>query len=808
MGVGSEDGIWTSYSKLYENNEDTLFLKNTKTDFVYIFPNGYNEKITRKGDKFFFLKSSSLYVLNPKSGTQQEYSNVYRYELSENEKYLIYLSDNLLTIELINTEKKIKLAQVKEYKLSPNQNHVAVIDDHNGKTVLKLVSLIDLTIKEVRIENPELDYQQLTWNETSSTLGYYIYDKEHKSYNIGCLKMNTLKEYKLQPNLTDSISGKPIMKTSLYISDKGDKIFFDVMNKDRNKEEKENVKIWKSTDKEVPPVTDINYKVWNVWLPLENNVYEIEKGQLRVCAIIDNQEKAVLLDNKRYLPSYEYRDRYSDVYLMDLNTGEKEKIIEKQLRINGHLITALRGNYIAYFKDNHWWSYDVKNKKHHCLTKNIATVFNKWESDRLDNHRAFGFGGWTTTGALLVYDKFDIWLIDVQGKRFEKLTNGNKRGVTHRVNKYIKASLKDDFYGFTDDEYELKKGLLIRTLNNDKLSEGFGVWSQKNGFKELVHGDYKLQSIRKIGADIYQYTAKRFDMPLQIVAVEADGRQKIISKSNEHQQRFYWGKSELINYQSPQGKNLKGALFYPADYDPLKKYPMIVSIYEIRSHSLHEYVAPSLTTNSGFNIANFTQEGYFVLLPDIAYELNSPGRSALDCVNAALDKALEIGSIDEYKLGLMGHSFGGFETSYIVSQTNRFKAAISSAGVNDLLSFYLDIDSSNLSNMERFESEQFRNQIPFTELEFQKESPIMNVEAINTPLLIWTGLDDKLVPPSYSIKLYAALWRLQKQCTLLLYPNEQHVILNQENQIDITQKTLSWFDYYLKGSKENKWIIE
>src|SRR5690606_21568923 len=155
-------------------------------------------------------------------------------------------------------------------------------------------------------------------------------------------------------------------------------------------------------------------------------------------------------------------------------------------------------------------------------------------------------------------------------------------------------------------------------------------------------------------------------------------------------------------------------------------------------------------------------EGYFVLMPDIAYKLNSPGKSALDCVNAAIDKAFEFGSIDENKLGLMGHSFGGFETSYIVSHTNRFKAAISSAGVNDLLSCYLDIDSLNLSNMERFESEQFRNQIPFTDLEFQKESPIMSLETINTPLLIWTGLEDKLVPPNYSIKLSMGLWRLKK----------------------------------------------
>src|SRR5690606_34732628 len=232
-------------------------------------------------------------------------------------------------------------------------------------------------------------------------------------------------------------------------------------------------------------------------------------------------------------------------------------------------------------------------------------------------------------------------------------------------------------------------GLLIHTLNNEKLSEGFGVWNLKTGFTEITHNDFKIQYIKRISGNSFLYLSKRFDEPLQIVNVKTDGKQNIIVKSNEHQKQFYWGKSELIYYQSPEGKRLKGALFYPANYNDEVNYPMIVSIYENKSNALHDYVAPSLTSYTGINLTNFTQEGYFVLYPDIAYELNSPGKSALDCVNAAIDKALEIGSIDENKLGLMGHSFGGFEASYIVSQTNRFKAAIASAGVNDLLSFYL-----------------------------------------------------------------------------------------------------------------------
>src|SRR5690606_12900419 len=238
-----------------------------------------------------------------------------------------------------------------------------------------------------------------------------------------------------------------------------------------------------------------------------------------------------------------------------------------------------------------------------------------------------------------------------------------------------------------------------------------------------------------------------------------------------------------------------------------KKYPMIVSIYEKRSDALHNYTMPSETNYGGLNIANYTAEGYFVLMPDIAYKLNSPGKSALTCVLSSIEKAQASASIDQNKIGLIGHSFGGFETTYIISQTDRFKTAIAGAGVTDLLSFYLDIDSANLSNMERFESEQFRIQIPFTELAFSNESPIMNVKTIHTPVMLFIGDKDQMVRPSYNIKLFAALWRLKKESVLLIYPNEGHTILNEDYLKDLTLKTKDWFDYHLKDGLKTKWMV-
>src|SRR5690606_1048360 len=160
-------------------------------------------------------------------------------------------------------------------------------------------------------------------------------------------------------------------------------------------------------------------------------------------SIINHHNHAILLDNNIYLPLYEYNSLYSDVYLTDLNSGETEKILEHQLRADGSIVTESNGDYIAYFKNNHWWSYHIKTKSHRCLTEKISSAFNKYNSDRLDSQHAFGFGGWTSTGEMLVYDEYDIWLLSAEGSKIEKLTHGRENKVIHRLYTYVKSYIKD-----------------------------------------------------------------------------------------------------------------------------------------------------------------------------------------------------------------------------------------------------------------------------------------------------------------------------------------------------------------------------
>lgn len=308
----------------------------------------------------------------------------------------------------------------------------------------------------------------------------------------------------------------------------------------------------------------------------------------------------------------------------------------------------------------------------------------------------------------------------------------------------------------------------------------------------------------------YAYVEQTFENPPAILFRDPVKKEpELLFASNTQHKKYLWGRSELVQYKAPDGTPLKAALFYPAGYDKDKKYPMIVEVYEINSKYLHQYVNPSQRDPMGFNIANYTHDGYFVLLPDIAYTPDETGISASECVNAAVLAAGKQGMIDMEKIGLFGHSFGGYEASFIITHSSLFAAAVSGAGVNDPVGFSFSIGKDYVKpEIWRFESQQWRMRTPFFENKdaYLRNSALYNADKIKAHLLIWCGEDDPTIPKEESIILYNALRRLGKKHRMLIYPGESHFMTEPENQADLTLRTKQWFNHYLKGSKPEKWI--
>ncbi len=192
----------------------------------------------------------------------------------------------------------------------------------------------------------------------------------------------------------------------------------------------------------------------------------------------------------------------------------------------------------------------------------------------------------------------------------------------------------------------------------------------------------------------------------------------------------------LLDYTSDKGDKLQAALFLPANYEPGKKYPTIVYIYEKLSQSLNAYTIPSAR---GFNKSVYTSRGYAVLMPDIVYKVNDPGLSAVWCVLPALKAAIDTGVIDPERVGLHGHSWGGYETSFLITQTDAFRAAVAGAPLTNLISMYSSIYwNTGSANQPIFESSQGRFQGGYWEnIEaYTRNSPVYHAQKVKTPLLL------------------------------------------------------------------------
>ena len=361
-------------------------------------------------------------------------------------------------------------------------------------------------------------------------------------------------------------------------------------------------------------------------------------------------------------------------------SGERTKVKER-LSEDRYVQASPSGRYLLYLQDDHYWTVDTATRAIVNITKSVQTTFVDRESDvTIKQKPAFGVAGWTKNDeSVILYDKFDLWRIAPNGARATRLTDGAAEQIRHR---YVRLN--------PDEEW----------IDADKPAyiSLFGIWSKKSGYarlrlnapgaERLVWLDKGVQRLVKAkDADVYTYTVEAFDDSPDAFVGGADLKEaKQITKTNPFQSNYAWGRAEPVEFKSARGERLQGSLFYPAGYEAGKKYPMVVYLYEKLSDGLHRYSAPS--ERDYYNPAAFTQNGYFLFQPDIVFQPREPGRSVIDCVEPAVKKVVEMGLVDARKVGVVGHSWGGFDASFLATHSDVFAAAVAGAPITNLVSNY------------------------------------------------------------------------------------------------------------------------
>ena len=333
----------------------------------------------------------------------------------------------------------------------------------------------------------------------------------------------------------------------------------------------------------------------------------------------------------------------------------------------------------------------------------------------------------------------------------------------------------------------------------------------KPGAQSLVWDDAKYSFQKAKDADVYVYTRSRRSTSRTTTSRTRSlkgGRQ--ITDANPQQKDFAWTSGvKLINYTSAKGDKLQGALYLPANYEPGKKYPMLVTIYEKRSNLANSYVTPNETSTPNRSI--YTSRGYAVFDPDIVYKINDPGMSAVWCVVPAVKAAIATGIIDSANVGLWGHSWGGYQTAFLVTQTNIFKSAIAGAPLTDMVSMYSSIYwNSGGTNQAIFEVEpgavqgQLRRQLEA----YIRNSPVFHAKNVKTPLIILHDDKDGAVDFNQGITYFNTLAQMDKNVILLEYVGENHGLARPINQKDYAMRQKDWFDHYLKGAPAPDWMTK
>jgi dipeptidyl aminopeptidase/acylaminoacyl peptidase len=540
-------------------------------------------------------------------------------------------------------------------------------------------------------------------------------------------------------------------------------------------------------------------------------VYHVDEGrfvrladdQLPDVNMAPEQRWAIGNDNDRYeLTGNLNGQRFQDIWVVDVNTGDRTMALERARWYNG---ISPDGSHLLYYEDGHYHTYELATGTHRNITENVDTSFIDTEDDHNIVDPPVRSIGWTADGAhVLLYDNWDIWKVAAHGDDGVNLTvNGRSEQIR---------------YGRRFNIYPDDEGI---DLTKDQYLAPYGEWTKKSGIgviraggtgvEMLLWDDVAYGSLMKAeDAEMFAYTrADQDSYPDYWVTDASFGAGERITDANPQQAEFTWSAgARLLDYESDKGDKLQAALFLPADYQPGQRYPTIVYIYERLSQGLNQYTAPSA---NGFNKSVYTSNGYAVLTPDITYEVNDPGMSAVWSVLPALDAAIETGVVDPDNVGLHGHSWGGYQTSFLVTQTDRFAAAVAGAPLTNMISMYSSIYwNSGGGNMAIFESSQGRFTGDYLEATdaYIRNSPVFFADRVNTPLIILHNDQDGAVDWNQGIEYYNTLRRLGKDVIMLQYVGENHGLRDPANQKDYTVRMREFFDHHLRGAEAPAWLLE
>lgn len=557
----------------------------------------------------------------------------------------------------------------------------------------------------------------------------------------------------------------------------------------------------------------------------EDRFVRLADDSIRSVTVTTGDDYAYGVDTSPYDERASYTGRnYQDVYSIDLKTGRR-KLLQRK-KPTGPMVASPDGRRVLFWgRDANYWVLDLVTGDSTNITKGVPTSFANSEDD---HNNLFPSPvqprGWTKDGAAVVlYDNWDLWKVSAApgGGAAVNLTGDGKRTQVRYQTMYRFAAAPGaggrggavpagGGRGGANTGIDLTQPLFVGTYGEWTKREGLSrIDPGQPGAKALFVDDARLNIAKARDADVYLYTRQTFtDYPNWYAFNPGFKDGYRLTDANPQQKDYAWSSgTRLVNYTTDKGDKLQGALYLPANYQQGKQYPMLVTIYEKRSQGKNSFVSPSDTRAPDPTL--YTNRGYVVFDPDIVYKINDPGMSAVWALVPAVKAAVATGMVDPKKIGLWGHSWGGYQTAFLVTQTDIFAAAVAGAPLTNMVSMYASIYwNSGGSDAAIFESSQGRFKGNFIEnyAAYIRNSPVFHADKVKTPLMILQNDKDGAVDFNQGVTYYNTLRQLGKEVVFLEYVGENHGLARPVNQRDYAVRMAEFFDHYLKGAPAPDWL--
>jgi len=679
--------------------------------------------------------------------------------------------------------------------------------------------------QKVMIDSSKYAYENLTVDYTGSQFAFMATPDstavDSLKYELFFLKDDKLKTL-IDTSDTNLNKGWKLWKDkSPYFSENGKRLYFgskpDIhFEKDTTllKDEIAEVDVWSWKDKLLQPeqkakAEDLSKKAYLSYYNTETKTFVQLQDEMIDNLIFDKkitQQHILGASTQPYdiSRSWSYPWR-KDYYIINSTTG-KPKLVLKNAGIDPTI--SPDGKFAVYFDidSQNWFTVNLESGEKQNHTENLPVVFYDEDDDHPMLPFPYGFGGFDIDGNVLVYDKFDIWRLIAVGKRkaINITKNGRKNNIQYRLLNLDPEHKERASY--------LNEELLITSF--DKTTKASGLYSLNKSklIEQIRPSEYFLRRYQKAkNANIFSYTKENFykygDLELTKNGFDSSVQ---ITNLNPQEKEFKWGTVEQFRWTAFDGTKLDGLIYKPEDFDATKSYPLITYFYEKRADSYRRHATPS-PSRSIVNPTYLASNGYVMFIPDIVYKDGQPGQSAYNCVISGVEALEELGYIDSQNMALQGQSWGGYQAAYLITKTNKFKAAMAGAPVSNMTSAYGGIRwKTGLSRAFQYERTQTRigkNLWDGLDL-YIENSPLFSIPSIETPLLMMHNDEDGAVPYYQGIEMFMGMRRLQKPVWLLVYNKEEHNLTKIKNRQDLSIRMMQFFDHYLKDAPAPVWMTK